>query len=142
MSNRKYAFIDEFGAFGYDFGNLGCTSHFLISAVIVDESNLSFVSERVESIRKRYFQQGEMKSSKIGKKHKRRISILNELKQRLLQMKLEVMITFNLLQRMLGRRRFLLVYSTIACLGSRIVNIALLYKLLILYVVLLHIIMI
>ena len=56
-------------------------------------------------------------------------------------MKLEAMITFNLLQRMLGRRRSLLIYSTIACLGSRIVNIALLYKLLILYVVPLHIIM-
>ena len=57
-------------------------------------------------------------------------------------MKLEVMITFNLLQRMLGQRRYLLIYSTIACLGSRIVNIALLYKSLILYVVPLHIIMI
>lgn len=48
MSNKKYAFIDEFGAFGYDFDNPGCTTHFLIGAVIVDESNLSFVSERVE----------------------------------------------------------------------------------------------
>ena len=43
MSNKKYAFIDEFGAFGYDFDNQGCTTHFLIGAVIVDESNLSFV---------------------------------------------------------------------------------------------------
>ena len=81
MSNKKYAFIDEFGAFGYDFDNQGCTTHFLIGAVIVDESNLSFVSERVENIRKKYFQQGEIKSSKIGRNHKRRISILNELKQ-------------------------------------------------------------
>ena len=54
MSNKKYAFIDEFGAFGYDFDNQGCTTHFLIGAVIVDESNLSFVSERVENIRKKY----------------------------------------------------------------------------------------
>ena len=81
MSNKKYAFIDEFGAFGYDFDNQGCTTHFLIGAVIVDESNLSFVSERVENIRRKYFQQGEIKSSKIGRNHKRRISILNELKQ-------------------------------------------------------------
>ena len=56
MSNKKYAFIDEFGAFGYDFDNQGCTTHFLIGAVIVDESNLSFVSERVENIRQKYFQ--------------------------------------------------------------------------------------
>lgn len=81
MSNKKYAFIDEFGAFGYDFDNLGCTTHFLICAVIVDESNLSFVAESVETIRKKYFQQGEIKSSKIGRNHKRRVSILAELKQ-------------------------------------------------------------
>ena len=81
MSNKKYAFIDEFGAFGYDFENPGCTTHFLIGAVIVDESNLLFVSERVENIRKKYFQQGEIKSSKIGRNHKRRVSILTELKQ-------------------------------------------------------------
>ena len=42
MSNKKYAFIDEFGAFGYDFENPGCTTHFLIGAVIVDERNLLF----------------------------------------------------------------------------------------------------
>ena len=61
--------------------NPGCTTHFLIGAVIVDESNLLFVSERVENIRKKYFQQGEIKSSKIGRNHKRRVSILTELKQ-------------------------------------------------------------
>ena len=81
MSNKKYAFIDEFGAFGYDFDNPGCATHFLICAVIVDESNLSLVAESVETIRKKYFQQGEIKSSKIGRNHKRRVSILTELKQ-------------------------------------------------------------
>ena len=81
MSNIKYAFIDEFGAFGYDFNNSGCTTHFIIVAVVVDENNLSDVAEGVEIIRKKYFQQGEIKSSKIGRNHKRRISILNELKQ-------------------------------------------------------------
>lgn len=81
MSNIKYAFIDEFGAFGYDFNNSGCTTHFIIVAVVIDENNLSDVAEGVEIIRKKYFQQGEIKSSKIGRNHKRRISILNELKQ-------------------------------------------------------------
>lgn len=55
MSNKKYAFIDEFGAFGYDFDNPGCTTHFLISAVIIDENDLAFVSEHVENIRKNIF---------------------------------------------------------------------------------------
>lgn len=81
MDNTKYAFVDEFGAFGYDFSNSGCTTHFIISAIIVDRDNLQIVADGVSAIRQKYFQQGEIKSSKIGKNHKRRITILNELKQ-------------------------------------------------------------
>lgn len=81
MANTKYAFVDEFGAFGYDFANPGCSTHFIISAIIVDENNLQIVANGVEAIRKKFFQQGEIKSSKVGKNHKRRITILNELKQ-------------------------------------------------------------
>lgn len=81
MNNLKYAFIDEFGAFGYDFSNPGCSTHFIITAIIVDDDKLSIVANGVESIRKKFFQQGEIKSSKIGKNHNRRVSILNELKQ-------------------------------------------------------------
>ena len=34
MSNKKYAFIDEFGAFGYDFDNQGCNyPNFLVSVI-------------------------------------------------------------------------------------------------------------
>ena len=81
MDNTKYAFVDEFGAFGYDFSNSGCATHFIISAIIVDRDNLQIVADGVSAIRQKYFQQGEIKSSKIGKNHKRRITILNELKQ-------------------------------------------------------------
>lgn len=81
MDNTKYAFVDEFGAFGYDFSNSGCTTHFIISAIIVDRDNLPIVANGVSAIRQKYFQQGEIKSSKIGKNHKRRITIINELKQ-------------------------------------------------------------
>ena len=81
MDNTKYAFVDEFGAFGYDFSNSGCTTHFIISAIIVDRDNLQIVADGVSAIRQKYFQQGEIKSSKIGKNHKRRITILDELKQ-------------------------------------------------------------
>lgn len=76
-----YTFVDEFGAFGFDFEDTGCSSHFIISAIIVNEQDLDVVSQGVENIRRKYFQQGEMKSSKIGRNHKRRITILNELKK-------------------------------------------------------------
>ena len=81
MSNKKYAFVDEFGAFGYDFENPGCSTHFIITAIIVDEEDLSTVSNGVEEIRKHYFQTGEIKSSKIKRNHKRRVVILNTLKK-------------------------------------------------------------
>lgn len=81
MSNKKYAFVDEFGTFGYDFENPGCSTHFIITAIIVDEDDLSTVSNGVEEIRKHYFQTGEIKSSKIKRKHNRRVLILNALKK-------------------------------------------------------------
>ncbi len=78
---KKYAFIDEFGSFGYNFESQGCSTHFIITAIIVDEEDLIIVSKGVEEIRKRFFQKGEMKSSQIGKTHKRRKIILSELKK-------------------------------------------------------------
>lgn len=81
IMNKKYAFIDEFGAFGFDFDNIGCSTHFIVVAIVVDEKDVSTVADGVEKIRKLFFQTGEIKSNKIGKKHSRRIAILNELKQ-------------------------------------------------------------
>lgn len=79
--NKKYAFVDEFGAYGYDFENPGCSTHFIITAIVVDENDLSTVSNGVEVVRRRYFQKGEIKSSKIKSNHRRRKVILNELKK-------------------------------------------------------------
>lgn len=78
--NTKYAYVDEFGAFGYNFENEGCSTHFIIAAIIVDENDITMIKHSVESIRNKYFPNGEIKSSRIGKDHRKRISILNELK--------------------------------------------------------------
>lgn len=78
---KKYAYIDEFGAFGYNFENQGCSTHFIITAIIVEENDLKLIEEKVEVIRHKYFQTGEIKSSKVGHNHSRRIAILNEFKE-------------------------------------------------------------
>lgn len=78
--NTKYAYVDEFGAFGYNFESEGCSTHFIITAIIVDEKDISAVKQNVEIIRDKYFPNGEIKSNRIGKDHRKRISILNELK--------------------------------------------------------------
>lgn len=78
--NTKYAYVDEFGAFGYNFESEGCSTHFIITAIIVDENDISMVKQNVEIIRDKYFHNGEIKSNRIGRDHRKRISILNELK--------------------------------------------------------------
>ena len=78
--NTKCAYIDEFGAFGFNFESEGCSTHFIITAIIVDENDVSEVKQKVDEIRNKYFPNGEIKSSRIGKDHRKRISILNELK--------------------------------------------------------------
>lgn len=76
---RIYAFTDESGAFGWDLNNPNVSTHFVISAIIVKDSDLVNLKADVENIRRKHFQTGEMKSSKIGKNHERRKRILAEL---------------------------------------------------------------
>ena len=75
-----YAFCDETGNFGFDFEKENVSSHFIIAAIIVDEKELAVLNEKVELVRQKYFQKGEMKSSKIGNNHKRRLKVLEQLK--------------------------------------------------------------
>lgn len=63
--NKKYAFVDEFGAYGYDFENPGCSTHFIITAIVVDENDLSTVSNGVEVVRRRYFQKERLNQVKL-----------------------------------------------------------------------------
>ncbi len=75
---RVYAFTDESGAFGWDLDNPSVSTHFIISAIIVEESKLHEVRQGVEDIAMKYFSGGEIKSSNIGKKVDRRKMVLSE----------------------------------------------------------------
>lgn len=77
--STKFAFVDEFGQYGFNFESESSSTHFIVSAIIVDEGDLEIVSAGVEEIRKHYFQTGEMKSSKISKDHQRRNLIIQKL---------------------------------------------------------------
>lgn len=71
------AFADEFGNNSFKFETE--SSHFIIASVIVNSENLSEFYQQTEVIRKKYFQSGEIKSSKIKDNHNRRLIILNEI---------------------------------------------------------------
>ena len=75
---KIYAFTDESGSFGWELDNENTSTHFIIAAIIVKESDVDTVRTAVAGIRDRYFPKGEIKSSKIGKKHNRRKKILEE----------------------------------------------------------------
>ena len=74
-----HAFIDEYGAFGWEINNPSVSTHFIITAIIVKDSELQLFEEKAEDLRKKYFQTSEIKSSKIGKNHSRRLKILADL---------------------------------------------------------------
>ena len=52
---RQFAFIDETGGAGLDLGKPGTSSHFILTAIMVDESKLKEVSEAVIKVRKKHF---------------------------------------------------------------------------------------
>lgn len=74
----KTVYIDEYGAFGYQFEKPNCSSHFIICAIVVEEQDIASLEHELEAIRKRFFQTGEIKSAKVSSNHKRRKLILDE----------------------------------------------------------------
>jgi len=76
---KVYAFTDEYGSHGWDLDNPSVSTHFIITAVIVEESKVDKVRAEAEKIRKHYFQTGEIKSKKVGNNHSRRSKIIKEL---------------------------------------------------------------
>lgn len=84
LRNRKIntlAFIDESGNTDLDTSKKDVSKYFIICAVIIDEDKLQPLSEGAEALRQKYFQTGEIKSSKVRDRdnHKRRIKILNSI---------------------------------------------------------------
>ena len=51
-SNMKYAFIDECGNFGTDPNTKGNSSHFIITAIVIDSVDYENIKEQVEKIAK------------------------------------------------------------------------------------------
>lgn len=77
--NKIVAYIDEYGAFGFQLDKPNVSTHFIISAIIVEETDIQELEYKTDIIRQKYFQKGEIKSSKVGRNHTRRKLILDEI---------------------------------------------------------------
>lgn len=75
----RTAYLDESGSFGFDFEQEGVTTHYVVCAVIVDNSKVQELELKVEELQRAYFGGKEMKSSAIGTNHVRRMKVLTEL---------------------------------------------------------------
>lgn len=75
----KYAYIDEYGAYGFKFSDPGCTASMILTAVLVEDKDVNTMETAAEEISKKYFGDGEMKSKSIGKNHQRRMKIINDI---------------------------------------------------------------
>ncbi len=78
---NQIAYIDEYGNNGLDFENQGVSNTFIVTAIIVSEEKLKTLEESVEIIRKKHFQTGEIKSSKVGSNDVRRLKIIADLNE-------------------------------------------------------------
>lgn len=73
------AFLDECGNNGLDFTKKGVSTHFIVVALTLQKANVGQVEARVEAVRKQYFQNGPIKSAKVGAGDNRRRLILEQL---------------------------------------------------------------
>ncbi|KAB2805312.1 DUF3800 domain-containing protein [Phaeocystidibacter luteus] len=77
--NNQIAFIDEFGNNGLEFDSEGVSTHFIVTAIIIDKDKLELIEKQVDEIRGKHFQKGEMKSSKLKDNDTRRLRVLEDL---------------------------------------------------------------
>jgi hypothetical protein len=77
MRSLTLAFADEYGNNSFDFDTQG--THFVVSTILIKSEKISEAEQQVEVIRKKYFQNGEIKSSKVGNNTQRRKLILQSL---------------------------------------------------------------
>lgn len=78
-SKRVFGFIDEKGNFGYDFENEGVSKYFIITAVLVEDTEVKAVEDDVKAIWSEFFQTSEIKFSGKVKNHSQRLLILERL---------------------------------------------------------------
>lgn len=77
---RIHAYIDESGAYGFDFSKEANSTHFIITAVTVKESDIPQVEEAVKKLITVFgFKNGEIKSSKIKANNRRRTNLISEI---------------------------------------------------------------
>lgn len=76
----EYAYMDEYGDLGLDFDKGGASSHFVVTAVIVEGRNVSKLEGEVKAVRDKYFHGDEMSYSSAGNDELMHIKVLGDIR--------------------------------------------------------------
>lgn len=75
--DKMFAYLDECGAYGFNFSTNSNSTKFIVVAVLVKETNVETIKVALSKIREEEFSGKEIKSNGIKGKHERRTKILN-----------------------------------------------------------------
>lgn len=76
----KHAFVDESGDLSLNTSKDGVSSYYVVAAIVVDEADREELYEHADRIRKEFFGDGEIKSSRLGSsKYSKRLTLLEAL---------------------------------------------------------------
>ncbi|MEH7303410.1 DUF3800 domain-containing protein, partial [Neobacillus drentensis] len=79
MDEIQYGFLDEFGDYRFDFDKSDVSTHFIIVAILVKDSNKASLEQEMDRIRQVYVQTGDLTSRSFDNDHTQRMQILNEI---------------------------------------------------------------
>ncbi|WP_413298967.1 DUF3800 domain-containing protein [Bacillus sp. 1P10SD] len=80
MDEIQYGFLDEFGDYRFDFDKSDVSTHFIIVAILVKDSNKASLEQEMDRIRQAYVQTGDLTTRSFDNDHTQRMQILNEIK--------------------------------------------------------------
>jgi len=75
--DKMFAYLDECGAYGFNFSTNSNSTKYIVVAILVKETDVTIVNVAMSKIREEEFGGNEIKSNRIKGKHERRVRILN-----------------------------------------------------------------
>lgn len=76
--DKVYAYIDESGAYGFDFTKENNSELFIVSAIIIAAKDVPLANSVIERVREEDFSGSEIKSNRIKGDNKRRVKVLRK----------------------------------------------------------------
>jgi hypothetical protein len=80
LDEIQYGFLDEFGDYRFDFDKSDVSTHFIIVAILVKDSNKASLEQEMDRIRQAYVQTEDLTSRSFDNDLTQRMQILNEIK--------------------------------------------------------------